>query len=134
MCRSRNLIIFIEIDQGKRALKVSKSGTIDRIHYAKTILLQNLNNPPSISVLAKQVKLNEYTLKRGFQQVFNTTIFRYLHNYRLEQAKQLFQTGEMGVAEVMDAVGFCDRHHFAAAFRKKYQVNPRDYLMQYKRH
>jgi AraC-like DNA-binding protein len=122
-----------EIKVKKRSLKALKPGTIERIHDAKTILLQNLDCPPSISDLAKQVKLNEYTLKRGFRYCFNTTIFRYLHDYRLEQAKQLLETGEMGVAEVMNAVEFCDRHHFAAAFRKKYQTNPRDYLMQYKR-
>ena len=79
----------IEINRGKRSLLTAKSGTIERIHYARTILLQNINDPPSISELAKQVNLNEYTLKSGFRQVFNTTIFRYLHNYRLEQAKQL---------------------------------------------
>ena len=38
----------------------------------------------------------------------------------------------MSVTEVMQAVGYRDRHHFAAAFRKKFDINPRDYLMQYK--
>ncbi|AFZ54127.1 helix-turn-helix domain-containing protein [Cyanobacterium aponinum] len=106
--------------------------TIARIHSAKSILLANLHQPPSIAELARQVQLNEYTLKQGFKEVFKTTIFDYLRNYRLQQAKQLLETGQMGVKEVMNAVGYCDRHHFAMAFRKKFNVNPRDYLKGYR--
>lgn len=40
----------------------------------------------------------------------------------------------MRVTEVMNAIGYRDRHYFAKAFRKRYQVNPRDYLMRYKQH
>lgn len=115
-----------EIQTGDRPALPLKPGTLARIYYAREVLLQRLSDPPSLTELAKQVKLNEYTLKRGFRQVFGTTVFGYLHNYRLEQARQLLQTGHMKVAEVMQAVGFVDRHYFAAAFRKKFSVNPRD--------
>ncbi|MEM8831224.1 MAG: AraC family transcriptional regulator [Cyanobacteria bacterium P01_G01_bin.19] len=69
----------IEIYQGQRSLMNLTDSTLDRIHYAKSILLQNISNPPTIAELAKQVKLNEYTLKSGFRRCFNTTIFRYLY-------------------------------------------------------
>ncbi|MDJ0595444.1 MAG: AraC family transcriptional regulator [Pleurocapsa sp. MO_226.B13] len=122
----------VEIYQGERSLKNLNSGTVDRIHYARSILLQNISNPPTIAELAKRVKLNEYTLKSGFHRCFKTTIFRYLHEHRLEQAQQLLSTGDMTVTEVMNAIGDRDRHYFAKAFRKRYQVNPRDYLMRHK--
>lgn len=120
-----------EIQKG-RAIKPLNVGTLDRIHYARTLLLQNLHDPPCLRDLAKQAKLNEYTLKRGFRQVFGTTVFAYLHKYRLEQARQLLTTGQMAVSEVMAAVGFSDRHYFAAAFRKQFGVSPRDFLMRHK--
>lgn len=120
----------IEIQRQERPEEPLKPGTIERIHHARTILLQNLYDPPSLSNLAQQVKLNEYTLKRGFRQVFGTTVFGYLHDYRLEQARQLLETGHMKVIEVVEAVGFSDRSYFAAAFRKKFGVNPKKYLMQ----
>ena len=118
-----------EIQKGEQAIKPLNAGTLERIHYAKTLLLQNLHYPPSLPDLAKQAKLNEYTLKRGFRQVFGTTVFAYLHIYRLKQARQLLATGQMTVSEVMSAVGFADRHYFAAVFRKQFGLSLREFLM-----
>jgi AraC-like DNA-binding protein len=105
-----------------------KPDDIDRIHYAKDILLKNIDNPPSLIELARMVGLNDCTLKRGFRQVFGTTAFGYLHHQRLEKAGQLLAKGEMSIKEVARAVGFADRSYFAAAFRKQYGVNPSLYL------
>ncbi|KAM3114336.1 helix-turn-helix domain-containing protein [Phormidesmis sp. 146-33] len=102
-------------------------GTIERVHYARNLLLQNLHEPPSIATLAKQVKLNECTLKRGFRACFGTTPFDYLREYRLEQARQLLEYGEMKVEEIAARVGFASRSHFAIAFKKKFGQNPKDY-------
>ncbi len=68
------------------------------------------------------------TLKRGFRQVFGTTVFGYLHHYRLEQARQLLEAGDMNITETAHAIGFADRSYFAAAFRKKFGLNPSRYL------
>ncbi|AFY48014.1 hypothetical protein Nos7524_2166 [Nostoc sp. PCC 7524] len=42
-----------------------KRDDIDRIHYAKEILTQNLDNPPSLLELARQVGLNDYSKDSG---------------------------------------------------------------------
>ncbi|MEH2277490.1 MAG: AraC family transcriptional regulator [Nostoc sp.] len=101
-----------------------KPEDVDRIHYAKELLLNRLDNPPSLTELARQVGLNDCTLKRGFQQVFAKSAFSYLHDYRLEQARQLLTTGEMKVAEVAEAIGFADPGYLARAFRKKFGCYP----------
>ena len=121
-----------EIHMGSRTQKPLKSGTLERILYARDLLLQQIDNPPFIAELARLVKLNEYALKRGFLQVFGKPLFAYLHDYRLEQARQLLETGEMKVSEVAQKIGFASRNHFAAAFRKKFGINPKEYLMQHK--
>ncbi len=58
----------VQLYQGKRSLKSPTSDTIERIHYARTILLQNISDPPTIAELAKQVQVNEYTLKCCFSR------------------------------------------------------------------
>ena len=50
----------------------------DRIHYAQEILLKNLTDPPSLMELARQVGMCDYNLKRGFKEIFNTTVYDYL--------------------------------------------------------
>jgi AraC-like DNA-binding protein len=102
---------------------------IDRIHAAKAILQHQFDDPPSLQALARQVGLNECTLKRGFRQVLDTTVFGYLHHYRMEQARQMLVTGTMRVEDIANAVGYANRSHFAAAFRKKFGTNPKAYTM-----
>ena len=105
---------------------------IERIYHAKDILAQQLDNPPSLFDLARQVGLNDCTLKRGFRQVFGETAFGYLHNHRMEKARQLLLEGEVNVSEAARQVGLVNRGYFAASFRKKYGVSPREYLRQRK--
>lgn len=112
---------------GERDMQPLNPKALEQIHYARTLLLQNLHNPPSLVDLARQAKLNEYTLKRGFRQVFGTTVFGYLHDYRLEQARQLLETGNMNVVKVAQTVGFASRSYFATAFKKKFGLNPKNY-------
>ncbi|MEH1846530.1 MAG: AraC family transcriptional regulator [Nostoc sp.] len=110
--------------------KLLRLQEIDRIHHARDILLRNIGNPPSLIDLARQVGINEYTLKRGFRQIFGTTVFGFLHSYRMEQARQLLLSGQMKIEQIAQIVGYANRSRFAAAFKKKYGINPKAYQMQ----
>lgn len=107
-----------------------KSEEVDRIHAARKILLQRLDNPPSLMELARLVGLNDRALKQGFRACFGTTTFGYLHQYRLEQARQLLAIGDLKIEEVAQRVGFSNRSYFAEAFRKKFGTNPGEYARQ----
>ncbi len=107
-----------------------KPADIERIHHARDLLLQRFDHPPTLAELARQSQINECALKRGFRQVFGTTVFGYLHNYRLDCARQLLDQGTKTVVGVAHAVGFASRSSFARAFRKKFGVNPGQYLRQ----
>ncbi|UKO96877.1 helix-turn-helix transcriptional regulator [Nostoc sp. UHCC 0870] len=115
------------IESNSTKASVLKGDDIDRIYYAKEILTGNLDNPPSLIELARQVGLNDYKLKLGFRQVFGTTAFSYLHQQRMEKARQLLLEGQMNVKEVARAVGYTNQSHFATAFRKQFGTNPKSY-------
>ncbi|MFQ4143528.1 AraC family transcriptional regulator [Chlorogloeopsis sp. ULAP02] len=127
------MVLLIEEDvaarQGKNDMFALKHDDVERIHYAKEILLRNLDNPPSLIELARQVGLNDCTLKRGFRLVFGTTVFGYLHHHRLEQARKLLATGETSISQAARSVGFTSRSYFATAFRKKFGINPKEFLI-----
>lgn len=122
-----------ETQQGRQPVVWLKPDDVDRIHQAKAILLQHLNNPPSLTQLARQAGLNECTLKLGFRQVFGTTAFSYLHHYRLEQARQLLTTDEMSVTQVAQSIGFA-RNYFTKAFRQKFGCTPLAYRKGHRVH
>jgi AraC family transcriptional regulator, transcriptional activator of the genes for pyochelin and ferripyochelin receptors len=117
------------IQSPSKPLKIKE---IEKIHYAKDILLRHLNNPPSLINLARQANLNDFALKQGFKRVFGTTVFRYLHDYRLEIARQLLVSSDSKVQTIAQQVGFANRGYFAQAFRQKFGLNPQKYRQKHK--
>ena len=100
---------------------------IDRIYYASDILRQHLANPPSLMELARLAGLNDYKLKIGFRQVFNTTVFGYLQIHRMERAKQLLAEPNFNIAGVAHAMGYASQSHFCHMFKKQFGITPRHY-------
>ncbi|NET49838.1 MAG: helix-turn-helix transcriptional regulator [Merismopedia sp. SIO2A8] len=60
-------------------------------------------------------------------------MFGYLHDYRMERAAQLLKENQVTVTRVAQTVGFAHRGCFAAAFKRKFGLNPSDYLAAYRK-
>ncbi|MDB9372629.1 helix-turn-helix transcriptional regulator [Nodularia sphaerocarpa] len=119
---------FLEIQTVETTSKSLNAEDIERIHYASEILLKRLDQPPSLMELARMVGINDNKLKVGFKQVFETTVFGYLHDCRMERSRQMLAAGRLTVTEAAKAVVFANRGYFAASFRRKFGVNPGIYL------
>lgn len=104
-----------------------RSQDVERIYQARDLLIRYFDNPPSLLNLAKQVGINDWKLKRGFRQVFGTTVFGYLYHHRMKVAQQLLIEKQLIVADVAKAVGYLNAGHFAAAFKKKFGMTPKEF-------
>ncbi|MDZ8135403.1 MAG: AraC family transcriptional regulator [Nostoc sp. DedQUE04] len=100
---------------------------IERLHHAKAILNQKLQHPPSLLNLARQIGLNDFKLKRGFREIFGTTVCGYVQSLRLEQAQQLLLGTNLTIAEIASQVGYESISHFGYLFKRQFGVTPRDY-------
>lgn len=104
-----------------------------KIYAAGKIIADNIMEPLSIKELAKRIGLNTYKLKVGFKDVYGTTIFGYMKEVRVEKARALLlENEEMNIMEVANEVGYANPSHFAKAFRNKYGVNPREFVLSSK--
>jgi AraC-like DNA-binding protein len=77
----------------------------------------------SLQELARQVGINEFKLKNGFKELFQTTVFGYLSDVKLQNAKQQLLEG-VPIKSVAEALGYSSVQHFGNAFRKKFGVSP----------
>jgi AraC-like DNA-binding protein len=101
-----------------------KPQTLDCIYEARDILLNELENPPSISQLSQQVGICQRTLRRGFKELFGTTVIGYLNQKRMEKAQQLLREKQLSVSEVANIVGYYHFGHFSTAFKNKFGITP----------
>ena len=103
----------------------------DKIYAVKDILSQQFTGDVTLHSLAQQVGTNEYTLKKGFKELFGTTVFGYWNQVKMEEAKTLLSEGLMSVAEVSNRVGYKNPQHFSTAFKRKFGISPGSIRQRY---
>lgn len=96
------------------------------LHWIRDYIDLHYDEPCPIIDLARKAGINQMKLKNGFKELFNTTVFGYLSDVRMQEAKRLLLDEKMYVGEVADRVGYKYPHHFTAAFRKRFGVLPRE--------
>ncbi len=119
------------ITSGERELERSpklKPQDIDRIYHARTILRQQFTSPPSLLELSQQVGLNDYKLQLGFKQIFGTTMFGYVWECRMQEARRLLCSKDLTIQVIATRVGYACPSRFTAAFKKRFGVTPTQYL------
>ncbi|MDY0326925.1 MAG: AraC family transcriptional regulator [Arcobacteraceae bacterium] len=97
---------------------------IECLYKAKNLLLENIQNPPSLKELAYKSAINEFKLKKGFKQVFGMTVYGMLHEYRLDYAKNLLVKNDISIQEAAGIVGYNSMGHFSKIFKEKYGILP----------
>ena len=97
----------------------------DKLHYARTLLLGQLSAPPTLAELARQCQLNEFSLKRGFRQLFATSVGQFVQAQRLAAARHLLLGGGRSVTEIAYELGYAHPQHFHRAFKKQFGLTPK---------
>lgn len=100
----------------------------ERIYKAREILLQQIGDPITIKELSRKVAINECYLKKGFKEIFGTTIFDFYQQQRMEHAKYLLYEKGLSVTDVSALLGYSSISHFSAAFKKHTGLKPCDLL------
>ena len=98
----------------------------ERLMQAQKYMEENLQHPPTLSELARIIGLNEYKLKRGFKELFQTTVFGYLSDQRLEKARQDLLDSNKTIKQIAFSLGYSSPQHFSSAFRKKFGLSPKN--------
>ena len=91
---------------------------------AKELLNTRIDNPPTIVELSKLTGINEYKLKKGFKELFGTTIFGYIHHSRMSLAKRLLLGTDKSAKEIAYETGYSSPQHFSNAFKKQFGITP----------
>ncbi|MBS1729445.1 MAG: helix-turn-helix transcriptional regulator [Bacteroidetes bacterium] len=96
----------------------------NKILRAKEIILDRLDNPPTIQELSLEVGINQCYLKKGFKEMFDSTIYEFVQRQRILLAKLLLSTTDQSIAEIADQIGFSNTSNFSTTFKKITGVFP----------
>lgn len=100
----------------------------EKIIKAREVLLQHIGEPLTIKELSRKVAINECYLKKGFKELFGTTVFDFYQSQRMEHARYLLYEKGLSVTEVSVMLGYSSISHFSTAFKKHTGLKPCELL------
>lgn len=99
-----------------------------KLESAKAYLVTHCTNPPTIKQLSRIVSLNEFKLKTGFKDKFDSTIHDYVTKIRMQRAKKMIIDNQP-VNDVSSQLGYKSVSHFITSFKKFYGVTPKQSML-----
>jgi len=125
---ARMLVIYLrrsgEDEQDSVYLKY-RNHLDDLVHRAQSTLIEHLQAPPSLSLLAEQVGASPRTMSRRFRQSIGLSMGEYLKELRLERARSLLQEEGSKVEDVAKACGFSGSRQLRNLYQERFGHSPR---------
>jgi AraC-like DNA-binding protein len=100
---------------------------VPAIELAKSLIEKDPVNHLHIPILADRVGINEFKLKQGFRELFQTSPYQYRLYLCLNKAKQLLEETDDTIDQIASKVGFETYNGFSTAFKKAFHVAPTEY-------
>jgi len=100
---------------------------IPALELARSIIEKDPASHIHIPILADKAGINEFKLKIGFRELFQTSPYQYRLRLCLEKAKTLLEDTDDTIDQIASKVGFDTYNGFSTAFKKAYNIAPTEY-------
>lgn len=84
----------------------------------------NVAEDYNVEDLAVLLGLPQAKLQEGFKILFSRTVIEYIRHVRLEEARDLINTCDYNISQIVYSIGFSSRSYFSKIFKKKYGISP----------
>jgi transcriptional regulator GlxA family with amidase domain len=101
------------------------------VFKARRHLEQDLKAPYSLEATAAAAAVSARTLLRHFRDVQGMTPLDYLHQLRVERARQLLEVTVLDLPEILEQCGYQDPSAFRRLFHRETGLSPSEYRARY---
>jgi transcriptional regulator GlxA family with amidase domain len=101
------------------------------IARCQTWIAEHYQEPSPVRNMVRLSGLAERTFKRRFRQATGMAPLEYVHALRLEEAKQMLESGDQPIEEIAGEVGYEDAGYFSRLFRRKVNLTPAEYRRRF---
>jgi transcriptional regulator GlxA family with amidase domain len=101
------------------------------INACQLWVANNYMKPSPVASMADIARLAQRTFERRFAKATGMKPLDYVHALRLEEAKQMLETGDLAVEAIANEVGYEDTSFFSRMFRRKVGLTPAQYRLRF---
>lgn len=94
------------------------------VERAKAYLARRLDEPLDLEAVARAAHCSRFHLCRLFKRETGTTLSRYLHTQRLDEALARLADNRTRLSDLAADLGYASHSHFTAAFRREFGRTP----------
>lgn len=100
---------------------------VQSLLVVEQFLTQHYRQPfPTIAILSRMAMMSSTKLKFTFKKAFGSGLFEYFQRNRMSKAKELLRSNRYTVTEVGEMLGYKNMSNFSVAFKKEFDVLPKD--------
>ncbi len=92
---------------------------------------RKLEHNLSVEELCKMSGLSPRKLQMGFRYLYGMTVSRFIIKARMERSRELMETTELTISEIVYSVGLSSRSYFSKIFKEMYTFSPNEYKKLY---
>jgi transcriptional regulator GlxA family with amidase domain len=127
-----NLIDWHSVGQQPFARLAMSRQTEDAvIARCQSWIAENYASASPVAQMARLSGLAERSFTRRFGLATGMAPLEYVHTLRLEEAKQMLESGEEPVEAIANEVGYEDAAFFSRLFRRKVGLTPAQYRRRF---
>jgi len=127
-----NLIDWHHIGQQPFA-RLSRTRQVEDAIVARcqTWIAEHYDEANPVTNMVRLSGIGERTFKRRFQHATGMTPLEYVHSLRLEEAKQMLESGNQPIEAIANEVGYEDAGFFSRLFKRKVNLTPAQYRKRF---
>ncbi|WP_111707704.1 helix-turn-helix domain-containing protein [Lutibacter citreus] len=91
-------------------------------------ILKDVSKDYTVDELALKSGLTQAKLQEGFKLLYTRTVTEYIRHVRLEEARDLMNTTDLNISQIVYTIGFSSRSYFSKIFKRKYNLSPSEFL------
>ncbi|MBJ7880838.1 helix-turn-helix transcriptional regulator [Gelidibacter salicanalis] len=84
----------------------------------------------NLDQLSSETGLSQAKLQEGFKFLYARTVTEYIRHTRLEAARDLMNTTDLNISQIVYTIGFTSRSYFSKIFKDKYSMTPHEFKKQ----
>ena len=125
-----HLFLFLDyLTRSSERLKLTPTNELREFYIkeAMSFIEHNFQNNISVEEIAHVCGLNRSYFGKIFKQTLGKSPQEFLLIYRMMKATELLMLTDLSIGDVGLAVGYENQLHFSRAFKKIYEVSPREW-------
>lgn len=81
----------------------------------------------NLDQISRETGLSQAKLQEGFKFMYGRTVTEYIRHIRLETARDLMNTSDYNISQIVYTIGFTSRSYFSKIFKEKYEITPHEF-------